>query len=283
MLAAPAVWLMAALLPSIRVSPPQPTVRRAATAPRHGGISCGAAADLCVERFGATEAEAAKAEGRLLPSTIKYLNSTLATERCDDLQQRLDLSEAELKRVVLRLPSVLGYSFANLEPKLAALQQRLGLSEAELKKVVLGRPTTLGNSFEESLEPSLAALQQRLGLSEAELKKVVLGLPAVLGLSFEKNLLPKLDFLQEECCLTGEVKELRDRIVTAPAMLSYSLEGRLRPRVELCKSLDVPTTFVFSYYSKKDDAFLEQCEKAVARARKRASAVVESREAAPTG
>ena len=52
-----------------------------------------------------------------------------------------------------------------------------------------------------------------MGLSDAELKKVVLRMPSTLSCSFEANLLPKLEFLQEECCPSGEVKELRDRIV----------------------------------------------------------------------
>ena len=63
---------------------------------------------------------------------------------CDALEARLSLNEVEIKKVVLRHPSVLGYSIEeNVLPSLAALQSRLQLSEAELKKVVLSLPTVL--------------------------------------------------------------------------------------------------------------------------------------------
>eukprot|EP01050_Picozoa_sp_SAG11_P022673 SAG11_NODE_4347_length_1938_cov_6.660685_2_plen_129_part_00 len=81
-------------------------------------------------------------------------------------QERLGLSKAELKKVVLRLPQVLGYSYeGNTEPTLARLQGRLDLSEAELKKVVLRHPPMLNYSYEGNIEPTLARLQEWLGLA----------------------------------------------------------------------------------------------------------------------
>jgi len=73
---------------------------------------------------------------------------------------------------------LLSYSFAaNLAPTMSALQSRLELSEAELKKAVLRWPKVLSLSFAANLAPTMAALQSRLELSEAELKKVVLRWP----------------------------------------------------------------------------------------------------------
>ena len=87
----------------------------------------------------------------------------------------------------------------------------LGLSDAEFKKVVIRLPSVLGYSVEANVLPSLAALQSRLGLSDAELIKVVLRTPPVLGLSVEVNVLPKLDFLQRELGLSDET--LREHVV----------------------------------------------------------------------
>jgi mTERF domain-containing protein len=145
--------------------------------------------DFLVQRFGCTRQEAEKAAGKrigdaVLGSPIWVFRDGVARaeENCDWLQTRLGLDEAELKRVVMKWPPVLGLSYEdNLEPSLAKLQERLGLKEAELKKVVLRLPSVLGYSYEDNLEPSLAKLQERLGLSEPELKKVVLSLPAVRG------------------------------------------------------------------------------------------------------
>ena len=47
------------------------------------------------------------------------------------------LSDAQLQKVVVRWPAVLGLSFeANVVPSLAALQSRLQLSDSQLQKVV---------------------------------------------------------------------------------------------------------------------------------------------------
>ena len=157
--------------------------------PRHAvAAAYSAVADVCVQRLGATAAEAEKAEARLLNEPARWR----AERMCDALEARLGLNEAELKKVVLRLPSVLGLSVDDtVLPKLAALQERLDLSEAELKKLVLSLPAVLGYSIVANVLPSLAALQSRLSLSEAELKKVVLGRPSVLGLSVDDTVLPQ--------------------------------------------------------------------------------------------
>eukprot|EP00966_Prymnesium_polylepis_P047128 1091422-Prymnesium_polylepis.1 len=101
----------------------------------------------------------------MLPNMASTLDGGQARRKIDRLQRRLGLSDAELRKLVLRHPSVLGCSFEdNIEPKLAALQRRLGASDAELRKLAMRQPAVLGLSFEENIEPKLAALQRRLGL-----------------------------------------------------------------------------------------------------------------------
>ena len=48
----------------------------------------------------------------------------------------------------------------NVKPTLEALQQLLGLSDAELKKMVLKTPPMLRLSFEKNVRPSLDSLQE---------------------------------------------------------------------------------------------------------------------------
>ena len=58
--------------------------------------------------------------------------------RLDWLQRRLGLDDMGLRKMVLRLPSLLGYSVEdNMEPKLEWLQTRLDLDDAELRKKVV--------------------------------------------------------------------------------------------------------------------------------------------------
>ena len=197
---------------------------RPALVQRHAVAAYGAVADVCVQRLGATAAEAEKAEARLLNEPARWK----AERMCDALEGRLGLNEVEIKKVVLSLPSVLGYS------------------------------------IEENVLPSLSALQSRLGLSELELKKVVLRLPQVLGYSIEANLLPKIDWLQHETNLSDD--ELRHKLVSQPAMLSYSLRDRLQPRAALCDEFGVSRSLLWSYHGKSPPAFREACEKAAQRA-----------------
>jgi len=214
---------------------------------------CGAVAVLCRQRFGCSEAAAQHTEAKL-KHRAEYIDATMANEKCDALQARLGLSEAQLQKVVVTQPAVLGLSFeSNVEPSLAKLQARLGLSEAQLQKVVVTQPPVLGFSFESNVEPSLAKLQARLGLSEAQLQKVVVTLPAVLSYSFESNLEPKLGFLQAELVLSVDV--LREKVLRLPASLGYSLERRYRPRLAACHMAGVDVTLVMDRVAMTDKRF----------------------------
>jgi len=133
------------------------------------------------------------------------------------------------------------------------LQARLGLSEAQLQKVVVALPAVLGYNFESNVEPSLAKLQARLGLSEAQLQKVVVTLPAVLSLNFESNIEPKLDFLQAELDLSLDA--LRGRVLRRPALLGYSQARRYAPRLDACREVGADAVLVVDRVAMTDARF----------------------------
>jgi len=229
---------------------PLPLARRAAgrmlsTVPGAAGVETpgavglpppGRAATFLRARFACTDEEVLRAERSLLPNQVHPgIDLARAGNTCDSLQSRLSLSKPELKKVVLKIPPVLGYSYeANLEPSLAALQSRLSLSEPELKKVVLGLPSVLGLSYEANIAPSLAALQSRLSLSEPDLKKVVLGRPTVLGLSYESNIAPSLAALQSRLSLSEP--ELKKVVLRLPQVLGFSYEANIAPSLAALQS-----------------------------------------------
>ena len=205
-----AVTLTAALLGALLAPPcarraPPPRAQLPELRPR-------TAANWFVERLGCTEAEGEKAAGRLLPGVRDWLDTDWqrADETRSSVQQLLGLSEAEVRKLVLRQPAVLGYSVEeNVRPTVAALRSLLGLSEAEVRKLVLTLPAVLGYSIEENVRPTVAALRSLLGLSEAEVRKVVLRLPAVLGYSVEENVRPKVAALRSLLGLSeAEVRKL---------------------------------------------------------------------------
>ena len=199
-----------------------PLVAPGARPPR-AVVSGGAAYDYCVQALGCTTQEATKAEGALLPNIAESMTRTQIDCVCDWLQSSLDLSDAELKKVVMRFPALLGYSVEdNMAPKLDWLQTRLELDEAQLRKMVLTLPTLLSYSVETNMAPKLAYLERETGLSRSE---------------------------------------LRDRVLRFPQFMSYSLEKRYRPRLEACRAAGVDAEYVLTYVSKMDEKFYELLEK----------------------
>ena len=141
--------------------------------------------------------EAARADDGVCEAP-RILDGTLAA-RLDVLQAALALSDAELRKLVLRSPAVLGCALEEegTGSRLGALRERLGLSAAELKKIVLGQPMVLGYSFADNVEPHLAAVQEYLDLDDDELRRLVVRHPPLLALSFEANVRPTLDALRD--------------------------------------------------------------------------------------
>ena len=90
-------------------------------------VCSGAAYDYCIQSFGCTAEAAGKAERRLLPDIAERLTRTKIDYVCDWLQSSLDLSDAELKRLVTKNPPVLGYRVEAMASTLDWLQDRLDL------------------------------------------------------------------------------------------------------------------------------------------------------------
>ena len=99
---------------------------------------------------------------------------------------------------MLTSTSIFSHNYeTNIEPKLALLQRRLDLSEAELKKIVLGIPSVLGYSYEKNLEPKLAFLQEELQFSNEMLREKIGKNPQLLSYSLEQRFKPRVKQCRE--------------------------------------------------------------------------------------
>jgi len=155
--------------------------------------------------------------------------------KLEKMQRRLELSDAELKKMLISLPQILSYSYEdNIVPSLEKLQCRLGLSDAELKKMIISSPPIIGYSYEGNIVPKLEKIQHRLGLSDAELKKMIISMPQILGLSYEDNIAPKISFIASELDLSRE--ELCAELMKISVILGSSLENTVKPNVALWKA-----------------------------------------------
>ena len=190
--------------------------------------------DLLRARFSLTDAELDRVEWHKLAGARATVEPKLVW-----LQSRLDLDDARLRKILLLLPRVLGFSVENnLAPTLDWLQKRLDLDEEELKKMVVAFPALLGLSVEDNMAPKLDWLQKRLDLDDAGVRRLILALPALLGYSVEDNMEPKLQWLQRRLDLDAE--QLRKIVLRLPPVLSYSVEATTEPKLEwLQKRLDL--------------------------------------------
>ena len=154
------------------------------------------------------------------------------------LEERLELSAGELKKVVLGAPALLGYSWQdNMEPTLRSLKEFLQLSPAELKKVVLGRPPLLGCSWQDNMEPMLRSLKEELHLSPAELKELVIRAPILLGRRWDSNIGPQIAMMEDAVGPAGPATEVKDLILSNPGVLLAGNETRVRPRLAELKAV----------------------------------------------
>ena len=194
-------------------------------------VRSGAAYDYCIQSLGCTAQEAGKVEGNLIPSNAKGLTRAKIEERLGWLQSKLGLSDSELKKMVMRFPSLLGLKVGgSVEPKLGWFQKRLDLDDAQLSKLVVRFPRLLGLSVEDNLAPTLEWLQARLELDDVQLKKIIVTFPALLGLNVEDNLAPTLEWLQRRLDLDDS--GLRKLVLTFPQLLSHNDEDSMASKLD---------------------------------------------------
>eukprot|EP00956_Cyclotella_meneghiniana_P044431 scaffold318073_cov76-Cyclotella_meneghiniana.AAC.3 len=161
------------------------------------------------------------------------------------------------KKVVCTYPQFFSHSLEKtLLPKIHFFCDKetdglLQLKKSELSQVVAKFPPTLWLS-NENMNEKLNYLTESLELDSNELRAIILTYPQVLGLSLQNNLKPKMEFflvrsnedLEDpyndhgfNCGFSKE--ELKDFVLYQPALLAYSLEGRLKPRIHLMEQSNI--------------------------------------------
>ena len=78
---------------------------------------------------------------------------------------------------------------SNLKPTVTWIKN-LGLSRAQVAKVILAHPQVLGLSIEANLKPTVTWIKS-LGLSQAQVANMLAAFPPLLGLCIQTNLKPK--------------------------------------------------------------------------------------------
>ena len=209
------------------------------------------------------------------PSVLMYSIDNRLRPTIAFLRNEVLCTNERVKRICISYPNVFSHSLEKtLLPKLTFFKE-LGLKRSEVSQVVARFAPTLWLS-EENLKSKLDYLAESLGMHNFELRIVVLSYPQILGLGIESNMAPKMRFflkpeeidddnpgasLQDNLLNCGLSRsELKAFVLYQPALLAYSLEGRLKPRVALMKDSNITFQYsprnIMSYTDKKFEAWL---------------------------
>ena len=173
---------------------------------------------------------------------------------------RDEIGSNKWKWIVVRYPQI----FRNaqvLKPRAKFMYEKLKLKRwADLSQIASKYPPSFWLS-EENVVPKMEFLQQTLELGAGELRDILVTYPQLLGLSLEGNLRPTVEFLLSEEGADLTVAQLRYFVSYQPALLAYSLEKRIIPRIERMRNASIRLEYsppvIMSYTDSKFDIWLE--------------------------
>lgn len=147
----------------------------------------------------------------------------------------LDVSAVEIGNMIGKFPRLVTNSLAKIKHVVGYLRFELGLDADGVRRILYQAPQVLSMSTDtlerkvECLLPVIAPHAIR-GDEDATrgLRKLFVGMPSLLYLNIEKNLQPKVDYL---CTVLGQ-EGLSRALERLPMLLGYSLENRIKPRIQ---------------------------------------------------
>jgi hypothetical protein len=183
-------------------------------------------------------------DDRKLSKLIRRAPYTLGCSVPENLEPTLDwiqrrlhtLDDFSISRVIQKMPRVLHLNIeSNLEPKLDWLQNKYNFDDDALGKIVQRSPTILGLSID-TLEVKIGWIRKRLYLRGQDLSNFILKSPSILNCNIESNLDLTLNFYIDAL---GNERDAVRLVTMNPSLLAYSLENRLKPRLQQTKDVGI--------------------------------------------
>lgn len=169
-------------------------------------------------------------------------------------------SATEFGSIVTRFPRLFSYSLFKIKHVTGYLRFELGLDATQVKRVIFQAPQIVGLDTEGNLQKKLDLLQTRLSLTGQELGLVLSKMPTLMNLGIENNLLPKLEYLEKVVHGTNNSEGVKGMVLKQPTLLGYSLEKRIRPRMEKIISAGLSADKVTVGISMAENKFQEWLE-----------------------
>jgi mTERF len=159
-----------------------------------------------------------------------FVRKQLIPESLAYLCYRLQIGPSHILAMLKTHARLSGYKVHSLRRNINLLQKSLHLSSTDLRRLVLRMPSLLGMS-QTGIERRLDFWTNQVGLDAAaassKFKLAILKQPSMLQYGVDTNLVPKLNFFRQELGIPA--RELRSMTVSQPQLWGRSLEGHLRP------------------------------------------------------
>lgn len=160
------------------------------------------------------------------------LSETSLSEKLDFFLNEIGMTIEEVRQALLKQPSMLQYSIGTLRSKLDFLRNELCMSPMVACRVLHAAPTILGLSLDENLRPKAATLMIRCRLSAEEVGLIAASFPNILVLSRKRKIEPCLSYLSVALRLPDEAS-LGTMIKAAPRILLQSINSALEPKLRM--------------------------------------------------
>lgn len=130
---------------------------------------------------------------------------------------------ASMGRVVTKAPLVLVFDTSSIQKRLAYLEEDLKFSPELVGRILLCTPELLESSVAKTLRPRTEMVKQLVG--ESSFFNVMHKVPSLFGV---EDIMDRVKWLSEDVGLSEE--EIGKVLREAPAVMTYSLMGNLRPK-----------------------------------------------------
>lgn len=165
-------------------------------------------------------------------STYDASNNMLP--KLDTLQAELKLSNRDTRKLILRMPSLIGMGMAGLHARLDFFTKEANMTMDDVKEAVMKQPSLLQYGVSSSLRPKLNFLLDEIGISESSIGRIIKSAPAIMGLSLTDNLRPKAVSLMQLCSF--DQHGVGDIVSTSPQILLLSQKSKIEPTIKFLSS-----------------------------------------------
>ena len=170
--------------------------------------------------------------------------------------QDLMFSPLELRTILVQFPKLLSYSLLKVKYVVGYLRYEVGFTAEQVKRIFFQAPQVVCLK-DEHLKLKINFLRTTFQFHEVNedehLKKIIAGMPSILKCSIENNLRPKAEYLLR--AFQSSTEDFREAILLQPTLLGYSLEKRIKPRMELIQQYGLPPRKITIAITLKEENF----------------------------